>query len=596
MKNSTKSMTMLTFTIVIICLTMISSVSLQALPSEDYFFKVRILSSSESETYALSNLLTQELRRIRIDSLVITYPDSAFESAVLSKEFDLVLIGIDWPTFDVDSTNIFAESGAANYWGLDHQIAAGQENEDLLKEGILEINESLRVDIYHNWQENLMDNLLPVIPLYNKVNSYVSWDSLTGWDHEEGIIASLPYMEWSSPHYNQENTSVFNDYTNKWEVLNPLYLKDNFYIQLISEPLIRYDKTNIPTGVLAKSWSFNANQTKLTFNLRDDVYWQPDSDNLYDNETFTADDVIFSVQMYQNVSTIGTLYQWIVDYEKESDSVVHFYIDGDSSTPGLQPYVPALQEFTRLIIPEHYLNVSVGIDGLPDTSHENWEKFGINGLGTGMYYFVEYTEGVESKYNRNNNWWGTRADAFNDDLDIAEYRVRIYEIFGLTEIELSFKNGELDIFKDFHTNMDVFLLPPYQKQTRSEFDVTYIGFNLKSLYTPEINDQTLTEDETMSKGLAIRKAIAHMINKITATDLIDIESTIIESPLSNKFGSYIKQDITSYSYNLDLAKQYMLKAGYNPDTFVSPNISFFGTFTIIFLITTATLMVRKNKK
>ncbi|NHK30559.1 MAG: hypothetical protein FK730_04365 [Asgard group archaeon] len=594
MKKSAKTTLMFTFTILLINLTLISSVSLQAIPSEDYFFKVRILSSSESETYSLANLLSQELRRIRIDSLVSTYPDSAFESAVLSKEFDLVFIGIEWPTLDVDSTNLFSQEGAANYWGLDDNMAAGQENEGYLKDGLLEINESLRIDIYHNWQENLIDNILPIIPLYNKVNSFISWDTLTGWDHEEGIIASLPYMEWSSPHYQQENTSVFIDYVSKWEILNPLYLEDNFLIQLVSEPLIRFDKTRTPYGVLAESWNFNTNQTKLTFNLRDDVKWQPDKDNLFDNENFTADDVIFSVQMYQNFSTIGTLFQWIVDYEKESDYVVHFYIDGDSNTPGLQPYAPALQEFTRLLIPEHYLNVSVGLDGLPDTSHENWEDFGVNGLGTGMYYFVEYLEGIESKFYRNNNWWGTSADAFNDDLDIAEYRIRFFD--DLTAKKLEFENGKLDIFRDYQKNMVGYLIPPYQIQTRTEYDVTYLGFNLKSIYTPEIKDPTLTEDGTMSKGLAVRKAIAHMTSKDQITNLIEIESSIIESPLSNKFGPYVKTDIKLYDYNLDNAKQFMLKAGHNPDTKVTPNISIFGVFAILLLISTTTFVIRKNKK
>ncbi|NHJ39570.1 MAG: hypothetical protein FK731_06005, partial [Asgard group archaeon] len=438
MMHSMKSKSMFSITILLICITMISSVSLQALPSDDYFFKIRILSSSESQTYSLSNFLSQELKRIRIDSLVITYPDSSFQSAVVSKEFDLVLIDIDWPTLDVDSTALFSKAGAANYWGVDDQTTSGQENEELLKDGLVEINESARVDIYRYWQENLMNNVLPIIPLYNKINTYISWETLTGWDHEEGIIASLPYMEWTSPHPNQDNTSVFIDYTEKWEILNPLYLKDNYFIQLVSEPLLRFDKSNNPYGVLAESWSFNTNRTILTFNLREDIYWQPDIDGLYTDYLFTADDVIFSVQMYQNVSTIGTLFRWIAGYEKENDYTVHFYIDGDSSTPGLQPYAPALQEFTRLIIPEHYLNVSVGIDGLPDTSHENWEKYGVYGLGTGMYYFVEYKEGVETKFYRNENWWGTTSDPFNDDLDIAEYRISIKENWDSTEIKINF--------------------------------------------------------------------------------------------------------------------------------------------------------------
>ncbi|NHJ40295.1 MAG: hypothetical protein FK731_09710 [Asgard group archaeon] len=172
----------------------------------------------------------------------------------------------------------------------------------------------------------------------------------------------------------------------------------------------------------------------------------------------------------------------------------------------------------------------------------------------------------------------------------------IKENWDSTEIKINFDDGNVDIVKNYDINFEGYSRSPYQNKTRSEYDVTYIGFNLKSTLTPEINEQTLTEDETMSKGLAVRKAIAHMINKEQITELIEIESSIIESPLSNKFGIYIKPDITSYIYNLDLAKQYMLKAGYDPATIVTPNISFFEVFGIIFLVSTATLILRKNKK
>jgi len=570
------------------------SMTTQAVPSVGYFFKVTILSLSDDQTIA--NYLAQELRRIRIDSRIVTHPKGAFESAVLSRDFDLVLIDMDWPSKDVDPTFIFSKSGSANYWGIDETMPGGAENEYLLHAAQIASDETERINLYHQWQENLMANILPVVPLYNKISTYSTWGTLVGWNHQEGLIASLPYLEWSSKHNNQLNTSVFIDYTDEWKELNPLFVEDSFYISLIAEPLVRIQSDGTPTPVLAENWNFNSNKTILTINLRDNVYWQPDVDKLYQNELFTTDDVIFTIKMYQNISTTGTYFDWVKRLEKKTDLSLNLIIDGNRTAPGLQPYAPVFAELEKLILPEHYLNVSVGSDGLPDIKHTNWLKYSTYGLGTGMYYFKSYTEGVEVIFNRNENWWGTRADAFNDDLDIWTYKLRF--LTDPVVIKLEYQDGKLDIFKHYKKTMDELTVSPFQAQTRSEYDVKYLGFNLKSIATPELGDLTLTEDGTMTKGLAVRKAIAHMINKAQIMDMLEIETETIDSPISNKFGPYVYTGITTYSYNLVKAKEYMLKAGFNPETLSNPGYTFPLAFFSIILTTgiISIVAVKKGRK
>lgn len=564
----------------------------QAASNDQYFFKIRILVNNESDVESIASLLAQDLRRIRIDSTLYSYPKGAFESAVLSRQFDMVLIDMVWPNTDVDPTYFFSENGSANYWGINSQIPFGQENEDFMIAGKTEVNETNRIAIYHNWQENLIANVLPIIPIYNKVTTYISWNTLDGWDHEEGIIASLPFMEWSSLHTGQTNQSVFVDYTDNWYQLNPLFVEDNFYISLISEPLLRVNKNGDAEPILAESWSFNTNKTILTINLRDNIIWQPDVDQIYTSEQLTVDDIIFSIQMYNKVSTIGTFYNWIVDMVKENDLQLKLIIDGDKNTPGLQPYAPALNELDKLILPEHYLNVSLNIYGLPDITSTNWITYGSTGLGTGMYYLKKYTDGVEGIFGRNDNWWGIRPDAFNDDLDIAEYKVRF--LADLTTKLLEFNKGALDIFKDYYKYMTQFNVAPYQKQTRAEYDITYIGFNMQSLFCPEIGEETLCEDETMTKGLAVRKAIAYMVDKITIADQLDAVVSVIDSPFSNKFGYYIKSDITKYTSNLDQAKYYMLKAGYDPATLISSGFDIPMTIASLLVVGAITMCMKKK--
>ncbi len=579
-------------------LSAIASVKTKAASQDDYFFKVRILSRSDNDTKHLANLLAQELKRIRIDSIIYPYPQGAYESAIVSKEFDIVLIEVEWPGFDVDPTYIFTEEGTANYWGLNSEIPDQGFSEQKMLEGRIETNVSLRENIYHDWQENLMVNILPIIPLFNKVTTYVTHDNLVGWDHEEGIIYSLPYMEWSGSHVGQINTSVFIDYMNPndWDILNPLFVEDDFYTSLVAEPLVRINKNGLPVGVLAESWSFNSNKTILTLNLRNGVTWQPDIDALYINEPFDADDVLFSLKMYQEVSSVGTFFKWIDQVIKIDNSTVQINIDGNASQAGLQSYAPALSSLTKLMLPEHYLNVSVDVEGIPDTSSQNWLDYGENCLGTGMYYLKSYSEGVESIFNRNLEWWGSTPQGYNEDLDMAEYKIRF--LVDLNVKQLEFESGKLDIFKDYKLYMNEYSSTPYQKQTREEYDVIYFGYNLQSTYCPELVDLTLTEDETMTKGLAVRKAIAHMIDKNIMLDMLDIEVEIIESPFSNKFGTYIKSDITKYVASHDLAKYYMYKAGHDPSTLLNPNFSSMQVFVTIILVSAVTMIFarRRNKK
>ncbi|RLI62969.1 MAG: hypothetical protein DRO63_08945, partial [Candidatus Gerdarchaeota archaeon] len=105
-----KSTLVLAILTVLLVSTLIT-ISSQAIPSEGYFFRVTILSTSDDQSIA--NYLAQELRRIRIDSKIVTHPQGAFESAVVSREFDIVYIDMDWPSKDVDPTVLFSKDGSA---------------------------------------------------------------------------------------------------------------------------------------------------------------------------------------------------------------------------------------------------------------------------------------------------------------------------------------------------------------------------------------------------------------------------------------------------------------------------------------------------
>ncbi len=593
-KRRTGSTSLVYFMLILITLTTVASATTVQAATYQYFFRVDILSQSDIPTKHIANLIAQELNRIRIDSIISSQTTGVFAAELVSRNFDIVFSEFKWPNLDVDPSIYFSESSSGNYWGLDDEMAGGALNEELIREGLIETNLAERVNIYHQWQENLVNELLPVIPCYSTVETYVSWDTLAGWDHEDGIIASLPYMEWSAKHSSHQNDSAFVDYLEEWDILNPLFVEDNFVISLIAEPLFRVDYNNNPVPVLATGWEYSENDTVLTIYLRENVLWQPDKDNIFTSEYFGADDVLFSILAYQELSTMGTYFDWIESVEKINDTAVKITIDGDKDTADNQPYASALISLNNLILPEHYLNASV-VNGLPDTSKPEWTDYSLLGMGTGMYYFVpgQFLEGVQAILYSNDDWWGSTPSGYNEDLDMKQYTFRIQS--SLNTIQLLFQGGTLDIYKDYRETDTDFDVSPYLKKTRNSFDMTYIGFNLKSTSCPELGDQTLTEDGTMSKGLAVRKAIAHLLNKNDLDDKLEIEIEITESPLSTRFGSYIKSDLTIYETDIDKAKYYMLKAGFDPETIPAPGFTSISTIMSIFILTVI-VSIYSNKK
>jgi hypothetical protein len=570
----------------IICIfggAMISS-SMNAIPSNNAFFKVRILCRSDDHTKSIINILAQDLMTIRIESYLTPQTQGAFESFLASGQYDLVFVELNWFTKDIDPRIYFSEKGAGNYWGLDSTQPGVPLNEELLDQGVISTLETNRYNNYSEWQLNLLENILPVYPIYNKITSYLSWLELEGWDHQKGIIASLPDMEWTAPHKGQDNVSVFNDYMNFWPItLNPLFYEDDFVSSLFAEPLIRYDYNLEPTGVLAKNWSYNENKTILRLNLRENVYWQEDVDGLYQNESFTVDDVVFSINMYKELSTWGTFFNWIDHYEIIDDYTIDLFIDGNENLPENQPFAPALPSLTKLIIPEHYLNVSVDSSGIPDTSHDNWVIYGEEGLGTGMYYLKEYNEGVQGSFSVNPNWWGSTPSGYNKNLSILQYNIRILNDIQAKRLE--FQTGDLDVFHDYQLSYDNdYDQALYQKQSRTSNIVGFIGFNIQSIATPEMGDPVLCEGANISKGLAIRKAMAYLFDKSKIIDLLDIEAQVTHTPFPKLFDDYKDENIQYYKNDLDIAKDYIYLAGFDPSTFKSSSFQYWMfLWTILFM-------------
>jgi peptide/nickel transport system substrate-binding protein len=159
------------------------------------------------------------------------------------------------------------------------------------------------------------------------------------------------------------------------QFINPLLAHYNQVDQdlsaLIFNGLTRADGKGSLEPDLAKSWQVSDDGLAYLFRLRQDVHWQ-------DNQAFTADDVLFTINLmrdpeFPGVPYLADLWQ-TVTVEKIDDYTIRFILP--------EPY-PSFVDFTTIgILPQHLLNDMPARDLL---SH----PFNLNPIGTGPFKLDE---------------------------------------------------------------------------------------------------------------------------------------------------------------------------------------------------------------
>lgn len=159
------------------------------------------------------------------------------------------------------------------------------------------------------------------------------------------------------------------------QFINPLLAHYNQVDQdlnaLIFKGLTRFDGQGNLEPDLAKSWTTSEDGLVYVFKLRSDIRWQ-------DNRPFTADDVIFTVNLMQDpdfpgVPSLGRLWQ-TVTVEKQDNYTVRFSL--------AEPF-PAFVDYTTIgILPEHLLK------GMPARDLLN-HPFNLKPVGTGPFKLDE---------------------------------------------------------------------------------------------------------------------------------------------------------------------------------------------------------------
>ncbi len=519
--------------------------------------------------YALT--IVQDLREIGIDAEDIAMDYATYlETVVADRNFDLAILEVEGETAP-HLEQLFGEKASLNLFNFVNKLDNGLLS-NLTKEISMELDYNTRISLYHDLQDHIMSNIVPMVPLFTPVRSYAFWDNLVGFSAELGLSNSLPYMSFSGIHEGQETTDILKIGVGRWFTLNPIRNTQNtekLFLSLIMDKLIAVDsESKISSNGLVNYWEY-LNDTTLLLRSRQNVIWQNDVDETFTDVPFTSNDTAFTLELMRNVaSNINYgMYSWIKGYEVLNSTDIKIYIDGNAATTQNEPYAFALEDLSVYPLPDHYLNISSSIADI--VLSNEWSEYSSNPIGTGKYQ-VNFEQTVSENYLELDKFmkWHETGVLPSTPVNLQFDKIMANTYVDTYTLGLDLEAGIVVDFGDFGKDPDSIMstitseniLADYAKEN----SIIFLAFNLNNPnFGGELNYEPSTE-EGISKALAMRKAIASIIDKVKMNGVLhnSIYNTT-DSPVSMYHTDYYYSGVQKYPYNLQSAVDYINQAGYN---------------------------------
>jgi ABC-type transport system substrate-binding protein len=560
-------------------------------PNSDPFFSL-VFKTVNSEPFSeYANFSKQQLAEIGINITIELQDWPLFLDTLLATHnFDFTTIQFVGGSQRDDPNELlqraYTEGGTLNIWGYDQlmdwddTLGAGL-NEWFIQNGSLMMppNSQERIDHYKDWQQHLMNDLLLLIPLFTEKSFSANWANLNGFNYSKGnVLHNWGHLSWDGIHPGQISTSEIVIADDNWTKLNPLNSSDehsDFIMDACLDKLIYMDEDCSFWPHLAESWNF-INDTTLEITLRDDIQWMDYGG--FTNEYLNVKDLYFTLYCLQHELSIhNETYVWIKGMEIIDDMTLKVFIDGNPLTSENDPYLYCLDDLSTYIVPEHFLNQTQEVDGItPDVTHPSWTDYSTNCWGTGLFEIDTFTEAIETILTIKPDCWmlDPLVDKSNMDFvnrfgdfigGLTELRVRIMD--NQTLITSEFEAGKLDIIDiaDIDKRFQYSTNSSLAVHSKFHDHFSYFGFNVREgRGTPMQSRDPCPFLPTMTKGLAIRKAMAYAINRVEIDNEVHNDSHyIVDYPTFSTLGVWCNEDIIKYDYNLYKAKEYMLFAGYD---------------------------------
>ncbi len=290
---------------------------------------------------------------------------------------------------------------------------------------------------------------------------------------------------------------------------------------LVYNGLVRYDKNLKIESELAESWEVSEDNLTITFKLRQDVKW-------HDGEPFTADDVLFTYQLYIDPETPTAYAESFKQVEKAEILDPYTF-----RVRYAEPYAPALISWGTPVHPKHLL------EGQDVTKSPLARK----PVGTGPFKLVEWQGGEKIVLEAN-------PDYYEGQPYIKRVVYRIIPDLSTQFLEL--QTGSLDYMGlsplqfDRQTDTPAFKRL-YNKYRYLNFGYTYLGYNLR---------RPLFQDKR------VRQAFSYAINKKEIVDGVLIGyGAAATGPYKPDTWVY-NPAVPRYDYNPEKAKGLLADAGW----------------------------------
>ncbi len=556
---------------------------------EPYFtLNFKVLNQDPYPDFA--NLIKQHLSRIGINIEIVVQDLGDFLNTILVYyDYDIISIGFGMDELSNYLIEVYNEDGTLNLFGyhteMDYDESLGTgKNEWYMQEiySYIQPNSNERYELCWEWQNYLMDKILPMLPLFTQNNKIYYYNNLEGYNYQDGLLQSWGKLNWDGLHDGQisQDEVVYADFvcgifSPFWDA-DCLRIVDNFIIDCIMDSLFWRDSDLTYWPHIVKDWSYLA-ENHLRLTLREGIKWQSDPRNDFPNEYLDAVDIYFTLYCYKEISIKSSDWYWLEDFYIVDKYTIDLIISEDYYLEDslYNQYLDDLSEMN--IVPEHFLNQTQLTDSItPDITHQSWLEFDENPFGTGLFNFVHYKPYKETVLTINSESWWLNSSMTNDELLNWQLRfgdfsnspnhIRIRnDFYGYNSILNEFYEGKLDLYEEsnYLPNSDWLEVNDINIQIKPTGFFDFIGFNLRETAV-FIGDNTPCYDfPEISKGLAIRKAIAYAINREEINDVIyGGEAIICDYPISPILGKWCDPNIGKYCLNLDWGNAFMRAAGF----------------------------------
>ena len=565
------------------------------------------------------NLISQQLERIGIGlDVMCTWSPPFCGPWYFLRNFDMAALNYHKYLGSLDLMETFGENGSNNVFGYrtemdwDEKLGTGK-NQWYLEQisTLLPSDSEERIRLVWEWEEYLMDEILLTIPITSEKTYRKYWDNLEGYNFTKGILGSWGKLSWNGLHIGKKNLSELVISESQWKSLNPLFLRESqstsfFHASLIQDPLFWLASDYSIKPHLAESYSL-INATHIRINLREDIKWQTNPDGDFADEYFDTEDVYFTLFCCRNLTASDLPYRinWLKDMAIIDSHSIDLFVDANPITPENEPYAQFLEELCKMMLPEHFLNQTQLGDGItPDTTEPSWSSFETNGFGTGLFELISNNLGFETVLRVNPESWWLNSTLTNDPLlDWANRfgsfssnmnQLRILHYQNSIEAMMDFEDGIIDISPTLSSKPITTIGCNIQDQKSK--NLNFLVFNLREKRTYIGNRELCPNDSSMTKGLAIRKAIAYAINKIDLNEMShEGEYYIIDNPFYEANSIWCNPKIENYDFNLETANYYLELAGY---TNISIAIGFnaFNLFHLTFSVLVVIYVFKRRQR